>query len=419
MPSSTPNRLGPFPSIVLAATVLAFAMPTGAQVRVGVTSAADGDPLGKPPAQPERVLRVGVDVQASELITTQANDRAHLVFLDGTSLTVGPNAQLTVDRFVYDPNSGVGDLSVNLSRGVLRLVGGKISKVQPVIITTPGATTGIRGGITIVDAQAAQTVSTFMFGRDMTVSGQGQTQVVTRPGYEITTRLGAPPGAPTAASDRLLMSQIALLEGRTGATRGAAQQNSAAVVKVTQGTQSLAAQTPVNAPANVRTGQPTPQPVSWQQWGGGVAYQNPSAVNPAITGGTTALTPGATPTFAQLPTTGSATYNGSFTASSPQGPFGGSVSAGWNFASQNGTFSAVSNGANGNAGSASGAISLIPGTARFAGTLTIRPADGPPTGTGSVNGNFVTTSSSPVGAISGNFTGSAPNGVSGTFNATK
>ena len=44
-------------------------------------------------------------MQANELITTRANDRAHLMFLDGTSVTVGPNAQLTIDRFVYDPNT--------------------------------------------------------------------------------------------------------------------------------------------------------------------------------------------------------------------------------------------------------------------------------------------------------------------------
>ena len=49
-----------------------------AAAKVGVTSATDGDPLGKPPQEAERVLRIGVDVQANELITTNANDRAHL-----------------------------------------------------------------------------------------------------------------------------------------------------------------------------------------------------------------------------------------------------------------------------------------------------------------------------------------------------
>ena len=104
---------------------------------VGVTSAADGDPLGKPPNENERILRIGIDVQANELITTGATDRAHLVFLDGSSLTVGPDARLTIDKFVYDPNSKSGALAINASQGVFRFVGGKISKTAPVTVTTP------------------------------------------------------------------------------------------------------------------------------------------------------------------------------------------------------------------------------------------------------------------------------------------
>ena len=137
-----------------AAALALFSAPFAigeAAAKVGVTSATDGDPLGKPPAEAERVLRIGIDVQANERITTSANDRAHLVFLDGSSLTVGPNAQLTIDQFVYDPNTKTGDLAINASRGVLRLVGGKISKTHPITITTPSSTIGIRGGITILD----------------------------------------------------------------------------------------------------------------------------------------------------------------------------------------------------------------------------------------------------------------------------
>ena len=49
-------------------------------------------------------------MQANEVVTTHANDLGHLVFLDGSSLTVGPNAQLTIDKFVYDPNSKTGEV---------------------------------------------------------------------------------------------------------------------------------------------------------------------------------------------------------------------------------------------------------------------------------------------------------------------
>jgi hypothetical protein len=184
-----------------------------AAAKVGVTSATDGDPLGKPPQEAERVLRIGVDVQANELITTSANDRAHLLFLDGSSLTVGPNAQLTIDKFVFDPNTKTGELAINASKGVLRLVGGKISKTGPIVITTPANTVGIRGGITILDVKANQTDSVFVFGKDMTVRAAGKTQIATRPGSMIVTNLGGPPGLPTILAQGGLNAQLAALEG--------------------------------------------------------------------------------------------------------------------------------------------------------------------------------------------------------------
>lgn len=201
------------PALVLGmALALPPLSPADAQSRVGVTSATTGDPLGKPPAAAERVLKVGIDVQANELITTGVNDRAHLLFLDGSSLTVGPMAKLTIDRFVYDPNTRVGDLAINASQGVLRFVGGKISKTRPVTITTPSASLTIRGGIMLVDVQPAKTVATFMFGIEMTVSANGGKQVVTRPGWQVTTTAGATPGQAIKAVQGSLSPEFAKLE---------------------------------------------------------------------------------------------------------------------------------------------------------------------------------------------------------------
>ena len=227
-------------AVLLGTTAIAllgapFGIPDAA-ARVGVTSATDGDPLGKPPSEAERVLRIGIDVQANEVITTNARDRAHLVFLDGTSLTVGPSAQLTIDRFVYDPATKTGDLAINASKGVFRLVGGKISKTKPVTITTPSGTIGIRGGITIFTVQPASTTSTFVFGNGMTFTAAGQTQTVTRPGSQVTASGGAAPGAPTMVGQGGMSAQLSQLEGTSqssgqsggsgggGATGGSADQ---------------------------------------------------------------------------------------------------------------------------------------------------------------------------------------------------
>jgi len=218
---------------VIALSVLA--LPALADPRVGVTSATTGGPTGKPPAQAERVLHVGVDVQASEIVTTGSNDRAHLLFLDGSSLTVGPQARLTIDKFVYDPNNKTGALAINASQGVFRFVGGKISKTAPVTVVTPSATLTIRGGIMIVSADASRTVAMFVFGNDMTVMANGRTTTVTRAGWQVTTFIGTAPGQPAPTPPGSLAAELKLLEAIGGQpsnadnaakTSGFADQNS-------------------------------------------------------------------------------------------------------------------------------------------------------------------------------------------------
>jgi hypothetical protein len=194
----------------------ALALPALAEPRVGVTSATTGGPTGKPPAQAERVLHVGVDVQANEIITTGLSDRAHLLFLDGSSLTVGPQARLTIDKFVYDPNSKVGALAITASQGLFRFVGGKISKTTPVTVTTPSATLTIRGGIMIGSVDASRTIAIFVFGNEMTVSARGHFTTVTHPGWQVTTFMSQLPGQPVPTPPGSLGPELRQLEAIGG-----------------------------------------------------------------------------------------------------------------------------------------------------------------------------------------------------------
>jgi hypothetical protein len=166
----------------LALLLIAFGTPVMAQT-VGVASATSGEPRGTLPAQNERILRVGVDVFANERVRTGANDRAHLVFTDGSALSIGVNSELTIDHFVYDPNTRQGDLSMTASRGAFRFVGGAISKKSEVKVSTPSGNIGIRGGIaTISIGNDGSTTITFLYGDSATVSNPAGTQKATRAG---------------------------------------------------------------------------------------------------------------------------------------------------------------------------------------------------------------------------------------------
>ena len=193
-----------------------FALPAAAQT-VGVASATSGQPRGTPPAQNERILRVGVDVFANERIRTGPADRAHLVFRDGSALSVGANAELTIDRFVYDPNTQNGDLAFTATRGAFRFVGGAISKKSEVRVTTPSGNIGVRGGIATfaIGADGSMTV-TFLFGDSLTVSNPAGTQRAIRFGSQIFVPYGGPPMAPIVLSPGSLQAYLAMFEEAQG-----------------------------------------------------------------------------------------------------------------------------------------------------------------------------------------------------------
>ncbi|GAB4213710.1 MAG: hypothetical protein Fur007_08470 [Rhodoferax sp.] len=131
-----------------------------------------------------RVLRVGQDVLFGEQIKTDAKGAVHLLFSDQSSLTLGPNSSLVIDRYSYQPDKNQGDLAVSLSRGLLRVVGGAVSKLGETRVTTQNGTLGIRGGIALVEAREDGTRGTFVFGeRLLATSSAGQQQTVLRPGF--------------------------------------------------------------------------------------------------------------------------------------------------------------------------------------------------------------------------------------------
>jgi len=208
-------------TLLVGAAVFGLFATAQAQSRIGVTQAVENNPMGKPPGGVDRVLRVGTDVQANEIISTTNDDRAHVVFLDGTTLTVGPNSQMTIDKFVYDPTTQKGELAVNATKGVFRVIGGRISKTAAITVTTPSSTMGIRGGIMVFGVQASATTSIFVYGNSMTVTANGITQTVTVPGLSVTTPTGGTPGTPTIVVQGNLSAALSALVG-TGNSQTAA-----------------------------------------------------------------------------------------------------------------------------------------------------------------------------------------------------
>ena len=204
-----------FRAAFVAFIAFVFAGSAIAATNIGVTSAVQPDAKGTPPSAPPRILQVGADMVANEHVQTGELGKVHLLFLDGSALTVGPNSDLVLDEFVYDPDTKTGKIALSATKGLFRLVGGKISKTTPITLKTPTATIGIRGGISLTTVTAAATQAVLLFGDRMTVTAEGVTQVASRPGSMIAVAAGAAPEPPVAVSDTVLSANIAGLEGTT------------------------------------------------------------------------------------------------------------------------------------------------------------------------------------------------------------
>lgn len=116
--------------------------------QAGVTAAVRGavnlDPVT---GEVAHAARSGEDVFLGDAISSGDASGLQLMLLDETVFTVGENTDLTVDEFVYDPATGVGEMSASLAKGVFRFVAGKIAQgdAEDMTINLPTGTIGIRG----------------------------------------------------------------------------------------------------------------------------------------------------------------------------------------------------------------------------------------------------------------------------------
>jgi hypothetical protein len=97
---------------------------------------------------------------------------------------VGPVSDLVIDKFVYDPSKGKGEVVASFGKGVMRFVGGKLSKNEGgVTVNTPSGALAIRGGMFQVQVDGHKMLASFLFGVEMTIKNNGQFQRIYQPGY--------------------------------------------------------------------------------------------------------------------------------------------------------------------------------------------------------------------------------------------
>jgi FecR protein len=90
---------------------------------------------------------VGTLAHMNDELRTGAKARLQVSFRDSSELTLGENARVVVDRFIFDPDAGTGEALLKTGVGAFRLATGKISELRDkkISVSTPFATLGVRG----------------------------------------------------------------------------------------------------------------------------------------------------------------------------------------------------------------------------------------------------------------------------------
>ncbi len=127
---------------VSAAALVALCVGLGAAIgpaeadKVGVAAAVNPDAFSSLAGAPQSQINIGKSIFYNERINTTGSGLVQVLLVDGSTFTVGPGSNLVIDKFVYDPKKGTGQIAASFSKGVMRFVGGKISKNDDAVTST-------------------------------------------------------------------------------------------------------------------------------------------------------------------------------------------------------------------------------------------------------------------------------------------
>lgn len=147
------------------AVALAMTLPAVAAENIGVNAAIKNEVRMKTDADTSlRPAQLREKVSLGDQVTSGPNSALQVLLIDRSMFTVGANARMTFDRFVYDPDRGTSEVAASVARGAFRFMSGKTSPNARKTINTPVGSIGVRG--TIVEGVIGPDVLEILGGED-------------------------------------------------------------------------------------------------------------------------------------------------------------------------------------------------------------------------------------------------------------
>src|SRR5262245_25710302 len=90
----------------------------------------------------KRPLAKRDSIREMETLESARNSNGEFILADDTKLALGPDAKLVLDKFVYDPGTTAGNVTVNIAKGAFRFISG-VSGSDAYAIKTPRASLSV------------------------------------------------------------------------------------------------------------------------------------------------------------------------------------------------------------------------------------------------------------------------------------
>lgn len=147
------------PILAAVAAALAFAAGTAGAADIGQVKVTHGTVTIDRGGQ-SLAATLGTRLEQGDVVRTGADGSVGITLSDDSLLSAGPNSELALDQYSFDPTTNDGRLDAKLSKGTLAVVSGRIAKQSPKAMTvhTPGATLGVRGTEFVVTADSGHSV---------------------------------------------------------------------------------------------------------------------------------------------------------------------------------------------------------------------------------------------------------------------
>jgi hypothetical protein len=173
---------------------------------IGTIEEVEGSATMTRPNQAPVAAAIDMPVHMNDVIETAQGSKADILFIDETEITLGENARLGIDEYVFDPDNMNGNKGrFSIPQGAFQFVTGQIDKIQnpDVKIGMAYGAVGVRG-TTVIGSNVDNAYGVFVQdGAADVINNGGTVRLNAGQGTSLTSRNAAPAAARVWSPDKI------------------------------------------------------------------------------------------------------------------------------------------------------------------------------------------------------------------------